>query len=176
MVERAGVAYAASGNAGGFLALDWNDSTAVGPLARLSYKLHEGLESELGRDLDYRCVADALPEKKSSCASVYVVECFACCLDTSCDCCHTILDAHAACIDTSSVFAMYRFELVRLVCRKLDTFSVEAWHQGGLLHSNRGHKKLPAWIDGHIVNVGVCLFGLELLHVTQGQGFVSNEH
>ena len=56
-MERAGVANAASGNAGGFLALDWNDSTAVGPLARLSYKLHAGLEAELGCELDYRCVS-----------------------------------------------------------------------------------------------------------------------
>lgn len=40
--------------AGGFLALDWNDASRLGPLARLSYKLHAGLEEELGMALDYR--------------------------------------------------------------------------------------------------------------------------
>jgi glycine/D-amino acid oxidase-like deaminating enzyme len=34
VVEREAVAAAASGKAGGFLALDWNDSSSVGPLAR----------------------------------------------------------------------------------------------------------------------------------------------
>ena len=54
VVDRSGIAAAASGRAGGFLALDWNDSTALGTLARLSYKLHAGLEEELGVPLDYR--------------------------------------------------------------------------------------------------------------------------
>lgn len=34
VVERQALAAAASGKAGGFLALDWNDSSPVGPLAR----------------------------------------------------------------------------------------------------------------------------------------------
>jgi glycine/D-amino acid oxidase-like deaminating enzyme len=34
VIEREAVAAAASGKAGGFLALDWNDSSPVGPLAR----------------------------------------------------------------------------------------------------------------------------------------------
>lgn len=42
-----------------------------------------------------------------------------------------------------------------VVGRQLDTFSVEAWHKGGLLHAKRGHKKLPDWLDGHIVQAGV---------------------
>jgi glycine/D-amino acid oxidase-like deaminating enzyme len=55
VVDRCGLAAAASGNAGGFLALDWNDATRLGPLARLSFELHAGLEKELGMQLDYRC-------------------------------------------------------------------------------------------------------------------------
>lgn len=55
VIDRSGIAAAASGRAGGFLALDWNDSSALGPLTRLSFKLHAGLEAELGVSLDYRC-------------------------------------------------------------------------------------------------------------------------
>jgi len=47
----------ASGKAGGFLALDWNDSSAVGPLARLSYALHKELAQSLGQDTGYREVS-----------------------------------------------------------------------------------------------------------------------
>ncbi|MFW5832532.1 MAG: NAD(P)/FAD-dependent oxidoreductase [Pseudomonadota bacterium] len=43
LVERHGVAGAASGKAGGFLARDWCDATAMGPLARRSFALHEQL-------------------------------------------------------------------------------------------------------------------------------------
>ncbi len=43
-----------AGKAGGFLALDWNDSSAVGPLARLSYALHKELAKTLGEDTGYR--------------------------------------------------------------------------------------------------------------------------
>eukprot|EP00198_Chlamydomonas_reinhardtii_P002787 XP_001692123.1 FAD-dependent oxidoreductase [Chlamydomonas reinhardtii] len=60
VVEREAPACAASGKAGGFLALDWNDSSPVGPLARLSYRLHPQLAAELreqlGRDVGYRTV------------------------------------------------------------------------------------------------------------------------
>jgi glycine/D-amino acid oxidase-like deaminating enzyme len=48
VVERRGVACAASGKAGGFLALDWCDGTPLGPLARRSFALHAGLAADLG--------------------------------------------------------------------------------------------------------------------------------
>ncbi|GAQ87114.1 hypothetical protein KFL_003320070 [Klebsormidium nitens] len=56
VVEKSGVACASSGKAGGFLALDWCDSSPVGPLARASFKLHEQLAQELGQDYGYRRV------------------------------------------------------------------------------------------------------------------------
>jgi glycine/D-amino acid oxidase-like deaminating enzyme len=55
LIERVSVAGAASGKAGGFLALDWSDGSPVGALARLSFELHAGLQEELGIDIDYRC-------------------------------------------------------------------------------------------------------------------------
>ena len=54
VVERTGVACAASGKSGGFLALDWCDSQPLGPLARRSFALHETLAAELGGDWGYR--------------------------------------------------------------------------------------------------------------------------
>ena len=54
VVERTGVACAASGKSGGFLALDWCDGSPVGPLARLSFALHAGLARELPADYGYR--------------------------------------------------------------------------------------------------------------------------
>ena len=54
MVERTGVACAASGHAGGFLALDWCDGTPLEPLARRSFALHEALAHELDGDWGYR--------------------------------------------------------------------------------------------------------------------------
>jgi glycine/D-amino acid oxidase-like deaminating enzyme len=54
IVERSGVACAASGKSGGFLALDWCDGTSVGPLARASFALHARLARELGADYGYR--------------------------------------------------------------------------------------------------------------------------
>lgn len=54
VVERARPGAAASGRAGGFLALDWNDATPVGPLARASFALHRELAATLGRDVGYR--------------------------------------------------------------------------------------------------------------------------
>src|SRR5262249_42599694 len=56
LVERSGVACAASGKSGGFLALDWCDGSPVGPLARASFALHAGLARELGTDYGYRRV------------------------------------------------------------------------------------------------------------------------
>lgn len=67
VVERASVACASSGKAGGFLALDWQDGGATGPLGRLSFKLHQELADSLGKDIGYRRVqtlsAAAAPAK-----------------------------------------------------------------------------------------------------------------
>ena len=54
VVERTGVACAASGKSGGFLALDWCDDSPLGPLARASFALHAELARELGADYGYR--------------------------------------------------------------------------------------------------------------------------
>jgi glycine/D-amino acid oxidase-like deaminating enzyme len=54
VVERIGVACAASGKSGGFLALDWCDDSPLGPLARKSFALHAELACQLGRDYGYR--------------------------------------------------------------------------------------------------------------------------
>jgi glycine/D-amino acid oxidase-like deaminating enzyme len=54
VVERSGVACAASGKSGGFLALDWCDGSVLEPLARASFALHARLPHELGRDYGYR--------------------------------------------------------------------------------------------------------------------------
>jgi glycine/D-amino acid oxidase-like deaminating enzyme len=56
VVERSGVACAASGKSGGFLALDWCDGSPLGPLARTSFALHARLGRELGTDHGYRRV------------------------------------------------------------------------------------------------------------------------
>ncbi|KAG2171356.1 hypothetical protein INT43_009017 [Umbelopsis isabellina] len=57
VVEKSGVAKAASGKSGGFLALDWSDSTELGPLSRKSFQLHEQLAKELdGEAYGYRRV------------------------------------------------------------------------------------------------------------------------
>jgi len=54
VVERSGVACAASGKSGGFLAQDWCDGSAMGRLARRSFDLHAELaEAGLG-DWGYR--------------------------------------------------------------------------------------------------------------------------
>ena len=54
VVERTGVACAASGKSGGFLALDWCDGSPLGPLARASFTLHAELAAELSTDYGYR--------------------------------------------------------------------------------------------------------------------------
>jgi glycine/D-amino acid oxidase-like deaminating enzyme len=56
ILERSGVACAASGKSGGFLALDWCDDSVLGPLARASFALHAGLAGELKGDYGYRRV------------------------------------------------------------------------------------------------------------------------
>ncbi len=52
VVERAGVANAASGKSGGFLALDWCQGTPVDALARRSFVLHGELASTLGSEMN----------------------------------------------------------------------------------------------------------------------------
>src|ERR1700745_2314738 len=54
VVERAGVACAASGKSGGFLALDWCGGTPLDELARRSFALHAQLADEIGGDWGYR--------------------------------------------------------------------------------------------------------------------------
>jgi len=54
VVERTGVACAASGKSGGFIALDWCDGSPLGPLARASFALHARLADELNADYGYR--------------------------------------------------------------------------------------------------------------------------
>jgi glycine/D-amino acid oxidase-like deaminating enzyme len=54
VIERTGVACAASGKSGGFIALDWCDNSALGPLARSSFALHAELAREIANDYGYR--------------------------------------------------------------------------------------------------------------------------
>jgi glycine/D-amino acid oxidase-like deaminating enzyme len=54
VIERSGVACAASGKAGGFLALDWCDNTPLAALARTSFQLHAEPSQTLGTDYGYR--------------------------------------------------------------------------------------------------------------------------
>jgi len=54
VIEAVEIAHAASGRAGGFLALDWCDGQATSELARRSYRLHSQLSTELGFDCGYR--------------------------------------------------------------------------------------------------------------------------
>ena len=54
VIERTGIACAASGKSGGFLALDWCDGSPLEPLARRSFALHEELATALDGDWGYR--------------------------------------------------------------------------------------------------------------------------
>jgi glycine/D-amino acid oxidase-like deaminating enzyme len=54
VVERCGVACAASGKSGGFLALDWCDDSPLAALARKSFALHAALAQSLRVDYGYR--------------------------------------------------------------------------------------------------------------------------
>ena len=54
VIERCGVACAASGKSGGFLALDWCDGSPLAALARKSFALHAELAQTLGVDYGYR--------------------------------------------------------------------------------------------------------------------------
>jgi glycine/D-amino acid oxidase-like deaminating enzyme len=54
VIERTGLACAASGKSGGFLALDWCDGTPLEQLARRSFALHARLSEEIGGNWGYR--------------------------------------------------------------------------------------------------------------------------
>jgi glycine/D-amino acid oxidase-like deaminating enzyme len=54
VIERYAVAGAASGNSGGFLALDWCRGSSLDGLARRSFELHAQLSAELGDPWGYR--------------------------------------------------------------------------------------------------------------------------
>src|SRR3954462_14757209 len=54
VIERTGVACAASGKSGGFLALDWCDGTPLEALARRSFDLHDDLARKFGNNWGYR--------------------------------------------------------------------------------------------------------------------------
>jgi glycine/D-amino acid oxidase-like deaminating enzyme len=54
VIERTGLACAASGKAGGFLAQDWCDGTGLEALARRSFALHAELAQRIGGDWGYR--------------------------------------------------------------------------------------------------------------------------
>ena len=54
VVESTGVACAASGKSGGFLALDWCDGTPLEQLARRSFELHAELAQKIDGDWCYR--------------------------------------------------------------------------------------------------------------------------
>jgi glycine/D-amino acid oxidase-like deaminating enzyme len=56
VIERTGLACAASGKSGGFLAFDWCDGTPLEALARRSFALHGRLAQEVGDDWNYRPV------------------------------------------------------------------------------------------------------------------------
>jgi glycine/D-amino acid oxidase-like deaminating enzyme len=56
VVEREAVACAASGKAGGFLALDWSRGTALDALSRRSFALHGRLADDVEGDWGYRRV------------------------------------------------------------------------------------------------------------------------
>ena len=54
VIERTGIACAASGKSGGFLALDWCDGTPLQALARRSFALHAALPERIVGDWGYR--------------------------------------------------------------------------------------------------------------------------
>ncbi|MCB1490123.1 MAG: FAD-binding oxidoreductase [Bauldia sp.] len=70
VVERTGIACAASGKSGGFLGLDWCDGGPLEGLARRSYALHAALAGELDADYGYRAMTTysgfAAANRKSS--------------------------------------------------------------------------------------------------------------
>lgn len=70
IIEKVSIGSGASGKAGGFLAQSWCDTGPVGPLARLSFKLHSEQSQTFGKDeIDYRPMntysLTLKPEKKN---------------------------------------------------------------------------------------------------------------
>jgi glycine/D-amino acid oxidase-like deaminating enzyme len=64
VIDASTPAASASGKAGGFLALDWCDGNALGPLARKSFSLHAELAKTLPPDVGYRrCKTHSLAVK-----------------------------------------------------------------------------------------------------------------
>jgi glycine/D-amino acid oxidase-like deaminating enzyme len=57
VIEGTGVACAASGKSGGFLARDWCDGSALAPLAQRSFDLHAELAELIDDDWGYRRLA-----------------------------------------------------------------------------------------------------------------------
>jgi glycine/D-amino acid oxidase-like deaminating enzyme len=54
VIESTGLACAASGKSGGFLARDWCDGSPLAPLARRSFALHAELAEKIADDWGYR--------------------------------------------------------------------------------------------------------------------------
>src|SRR5947208_13871164 len=54
VIEGTGLACAASGKSGGFLARDWCDGSPLGPLARRSFALHAELAQRVTDEWGYR--------------------------------------------------------------------------------------------------------------------------
>src|SRR5207244_13238086 len=54
VIERTGLACAASGKSGGFLARDWCDGSPLAPLAQRSFALHADLAERIADDWCYR--------------------------------------------------------------------------------------------------------------------------
>src|ERR1700757_4163952 len=54
VIESTGLACAASGKSGGFLARDWCDGSLLAPLARRSFALHAELAEHIAEDWGYR--------------------------------------------------------------------------------------------------------------------------
>jgi glycine/D-amino acid oxidase-like deaminating enzyme len=76
LIDPIGIAPAASGKAGGFLALDWNDNSPTGQLTRTSFALHQELATNFGEQaIGYRRLtckavavtgANALKQRKAA--------------------------------------------------------------------------------------------------------------
>ena len=69
IVDRVGLCPAASGKAGGFLALDWNDGSPVAPLARASFEMHERIAADVA---PFAAPGAALGYRRLTCEAVAV--------------------------------------------------------------------------------------------------------
>jgi glycine/D-amino acid oxidase-like deaminating enzyme len=71
VIERTGVACAASGKSGGFLALDWCDGTPIEALARRSFALHASLAESMPTGATAAWTASAAgPRRLPACSAV----------------------------------------------------------------------------------------------------------